>query len=160
MDSTDKPTVSLTFDDVGLTPTYLKTTIEDLANDQIQMEQAIAANRTMAFIALSAGLMGVALGVLSVKMAKLVVNNMGQLGEALYATQQHVGMVPVPPAPIVVEESPSEEKLRVNRDHGQQIQQEAVVIGDGYDPGPQDVPEDVRAAVESEPVSDWLDEDL
>ena len=153
MDSTDNaPTVSYSFDDLGLTPAYVKRSLEDLGTDQLSMEAAIAANRRMALVAVGCGVLGMGFGLLAVKMSKLVLGNMEQIGHSLLATQSHVGMVQGmvqhPPAAVVVEPSDGP------------VPDGGVSIGEGYDPGPQSVPEEVRKAVESEPVFNVLDEEL
>lgn len=159
MDSTDKPTVSYTFEDVGITPTYLKTALEDLANDQIRMEDDIAGTRRTVMVVGGTTMFTLFGLLLLIRMQQKLAGALQQVAGSLLATQEHVGMFrPVNSAEVApdpIPQPPIQDK-KVDRDWTEA--NTVVDIGSGYDPGPQDIPAHVREAVESEPVNDMLDE--
>lgn len=143
---------------VGLTPQYVKTTLEDLARDQVETEGDLdnltrKVNRLdTRTLVLGVGVLGCfGIGFFTVKLVKKMADNMQQLGMAVMATQEAIGMTAKvaeprrsPVTPTVRKEEPKDETVASG--------------GDTYDPGPQEVSEDVKRAVLADPVPDPYDD--
>ena len=150
MDSSNNPSVDSVFvpgptpktwEEAGLTPAYVKVSLEDLANDQIDMENSLSSLQFQVKVVAGAAVMGLALSALLVKMSRMIVAQVQQVAVSLYQTQQHVGLVDAP-----AQESKPDKTEPVEDD-------EPAVDGSGlYDPGPQEVPADVAEAIVSEPL--------
>ena len=150
MSSTDP--VPYTFDDVGITPVYLKATLEDLARDQMATDERVGSLSRQVMITGAGAVLGLGAVFLSLRMIGKLVKGISGIGEALYTTQVYVGMIPPPdgvPGPV---EAPAAETVP-----SQEKQADTVSVGEGYDPGPQTVPDHVRAMIEAEPVANLLD---
>ena len=128
----------------------MKSALEDLANDQIAYEKQLAGLRKEVLLAFGLGLLALGVAAVAVRALKALGDGMGQVGGALLATQQHVGMIQGPPGPIP--QPPARPK--VTPEPGTTD----AVVGQGYDPGPQPIAEDVKEAILAEPVVPLLDE--
>ena len=124
---------NVTFNDLGLTPQYVKTALEDLANDQMVTEDAVARlNKQMVLTGVVAvGGLGVAM--LALKVTKKMMDAIGQLGGAVMTTQQAVGLIPSEP----VQEPVGEKVVPLRKEPEGQV----ATIGEGFDPGPQPGPD-------------------
>lgn len=124
---------NVTFNDLGLTPQYVKTALEDLATDQLTVEDAVARlNRNVLLVGVVA-VTGLGAGFLALRVSKKMMDVVGQLGGAVMTTQQAVGLIPTqdaPAGPTV----PEGKVVPLRKDEG-------AVIGDGFDPGPQPGPD-------------------
>ena len=130
------------FRDRGLYPDYVRVSLDDLAKDQITIEDRLGSIEIQVKIAFGAGMLGVGLGMLLLKINKAVLNNLAQIGQGLYTTQQYVGMVGDTSSAQTKPDPKSKAK-----------ESDAVDVGaSGYDPGPQSVPEDVAEQIVSEPL--------
>ena len=130
------------FRDRGLYPDYVRVSLDDLAKDQIAIEDRLGSIEIQVKIAFGAGMLGVGLGMLLLKINKAVLNNLAQIGQGLYTTQQYVGMVGDTSSAQTKPDPKSKAK-----------ESDAVDVGaSGYDPGPQSVPEDVAEQIVSEPL--------
>ena len=135
------------FRDRGLYPDYVRVSLDDLAKDQITIEDRLGSIEIQVKIAFGAGMLGVGLGMLLLKINKAVLNNLAQIGQGLYTTQQYVGMVGgTEPGQTPQQQTEQKPKPKVE-------ESDAVDVGaSGYDPGPQPVPEDVAEQIVSEPL--------
>ena len=150
MDSSNNPSTDSVFvpgpspktwEEAGLTPAYVKVSLEDLANDQIDMENSLSSLQFQVKVVAGAAVMGLALSALLVKMTRMIVAQVQQVAVSLYQTQQHVGLVDAPTRDVKSENMTAP------------VEDEPVVGGsDLYDPGPQEVPADVAEAIVSEPL--------
>ena len=151
MDSSNNPSVDSVFvpgpapktwEEAGLTPAYVKVSLEDLANDQIDMENSLSSLQFQIKVVAGTAVMGLALSALLVKMTRMIVAQVQQVAVSLYQTQQHVGLV----------DAPVQESKPVKTEPVEDDDDDAVSSASLYDPGPQEVPADVAEAIVSEPL--------
>lgn len=85
---------SYDFQAAGLTPAYIKTCIEELAEDQLDIERRISTLNRQSIFTVGGMVLCLGVSMLTVKMIKNLMGGMQGLGQALYATQQAVGLIP------------------------------------------------------------------
>jgi hypothetical protein len=145
------PVVNYSMEDLGLSPAYVKRTLEDLAQDQMRTEADVAKVSRMVMLAGGVGLVAVGIGVLNMKINKALMGNLQQIGGAVLTTQEYVGMhqanTPYNPAVDARPMPVSTEPVREDPSEGL------------YDPGPQEPPDHVKQALLDEPVAGLLDEE-
>lgn len=168
-------TVPATWESLGLTPTYVRQSLLDLAEDQVRTEGQVARLNKLTPIAVGLSVGGAGLSLFSFKMVSNLIKGMTQLALALQAVQEHLGMAPpaptpMPPVPDKRKEptGPSATRVEPVPEYPQPVDEFVdydamdnngkvvdLSTGEGLDDEPEELPEDVAEALMADNPPDF-----
>lgn len=136
--------------------TWIWNNLKVLAEDQTATEDKLRAVDRQVKIALGLGLLALGVGVVTVKAVSALMKSLGQVGNVVGQLATQAGMVaataPQPPPQQTVRPTVSHDTPKPGWFEQPVPSTENVATGVGYDPGPQDIPDEVKRALASESI--------